>query len=39
MTEELEKLAYPEFMRGMCSCGCDGDYTDHSMRQGERGMW
>lgn len=22
-----------------CRCGCDGDYTDHSMRLGERGIY
>lgn len=21
-----------------CQCGCEGDYTDHSMRRGEMGL-
>jgi hemoglobin-like flavoprotein len=24
---------------GDCACGCEGDYTDHSMRLGERGIF
>jgi len=22
-----------------CNCGCEGDYTDHSMRLGEKGIY
>ena len=22
-----------------CKCGCEGNYTDHTMRQGERGIY
>jgi len=22
-----------------CPCGCEGDYTDHTMRLGERGIY
>lgn len=28
----------PDYLRN-CSCGCNGDYTDHSMRQGEKGIY
>ena len=22
-----------------CDCGCNGDWTDHTMRQGEKGIY
>ena len=35
--EKAEKK--PDDFLKNCSCGCEGDYTDHSMRQGERGIF
>lgn len=29
---------YPRELVG-CKCGCEGNYTDHSMRRGERGIY
>lgn len=29
---------YPSHLCG-CKCGCEGNYTDHSMRLGERGIY
>lgn len=32
-----ERSAADDLVRG-CKCGCEGNYTDHSMRRGERGL-
>jgi hypothetical protein len=34
--EKKAKEFNPDWLRG-CKCGCRGNYTDHSMRCGERG--
>lgn len=30
--------AYTDHSLRNCQCGCHGDYTEHSMRRGERGQ-
>jgi len=35
--EESENVEFNPIRN--CDCGCEGDYTDHSMRQGEKGLY
>lgn len=35
--QEVEENVQTEFNPiANCQCGCEGDWTDHTMRQGER---
>lgn len=34
---EGERSAVPDKALGRCRCGCEGDYTEHTMRAGESG--
>ena len=36
--EEGKKSFESDWLRN-CDCGCEGDYTDHSMRKGEKGQY
>lgn len=37
ITECAEGEVSTDISLAYCRCGCDGDYTDHSMRAGESG--
>ena len=38
MALESAMLGETDTLVSGCGCGCEGDYTDHSMRLGERGF-
>jgi len=36
-TVQSDKHRHPSLK--ICKCGCEGNYTDHMMRRGERGIY